>query len=74
MKAYLPFKGGSIYGFGTIQLNDCKINKNIFKFVCDKGTILFNKVDDLQVKGILFVEELKQSELNKYERSHFKRN
>lgn len=53
IKAYLPFSGSTIYGFGTIVEPGDATRR--YAFESDKGKILFNSFRDRQVKGIKFV-------------------
>lgn len=61
MKAFKKFTGSSTHGFGTIRKTNQK-DSSIYKyiFICDSGSILFDKITDNQIKGIELVLELTQ--------------
>jgi hypothetical protein len=64
LNVYLPFKGGSIHGFGKVV----KVNNNTkynYKFQNETGSIVFNTVDDMQIKGMLLVSEITAKDLFK---------
>jgi Fe-S cluster assembly iron-binding protein IscA len=55
LRVYVPFKGGSTHGFGTIrETTKEKDFGNIHKYVFENktGTIYFNKLSDNQIRGI----------------------
>ena len=60
--AYLPFKGGSIYGKGIVKDSDNPNYKFIFE--CESGFIYFNSINDRQMEGIEFI--LTPEQLNEY--------
>jgi len=67
MKAHLLFKGGTVYGFGTIR--GIREKDGICPSHCTKvfenntGLIFFNSFFDNQVKGLQKLEELSKSKI-----------
>jgi len=63
IQVFLPFKGGSIYGFGKVWKLEPPFSKYVFEN--SSGSILFSSVTDMQVKGITMVKELLDEDLLK---------
>ena len=57
---YLPYKGGSIYGKGTIRKTN-EVDNTIYNYVFEnsRGSILFNDFNSDNIKGfeIIFTPE-----------------
>ncbi len=59
VNVYLPFKGHTIYGHGTVWLNEEKNKPFKYVFIDDMGSkIFFNSVNEHQVRGMVLETSL----------------